>query len=229
MRQLVIGRGEIGTALVEVLGCDSYDQSDSTQNNKKYDVLHIAFPHFHNFDVEVRYYQAHHKATLIIVYSTVPIGTCEPHGWVHSPIEGKHPDLAESLAIFPRFIGTGNEFKMTQAAGIWRQYTELVLLGSADHTEYLKLRSTARYGVNLVFADYEKQVADEIEMDWAYLKMYDKAYNELYEDMNLEWAKRYVLDPPAGFIGGHCVVPNAEILNEQYPNKMLESIVKLGE
>ena len=231
MRQLVIGRGQIGSALVEVLGCDSYDQADNKliERDAEYDVLHIAYPYSHRFAVDLRHYQELYKATLIIVYSTVPVGTCEPNGWVHSPVEGRHPDLAESLTLFPRFIGSRLQIKRTLTAQIWEPYTETIQLGSADQTEFLKLRSTARYGINLAFADYEKSVADELEMDWQYLKWYDQAYNDLYDDMNMDWAKRYVLDPPQGFIGGHCVVPNAEILNEQYPNTMLETIIGMGE
>jgi hypothetical protein len=229
MNQIVIGRGQIGSALVEVLGCASHDATDGDPQPNKYGVLHIAIPYTHRFTVDVAAYERWYDSYLTIIYSTVPIGTCEKNGWVHSPIEGKHPDLAESLSIFPRFIGSSHKFRQIGAQRIWEPYTECILLDSADHTEFLKLRSTARYGVNLAFADYEQHVADTIGMDWAYLKMFDTEYNLLYEDMNVDWAKRYVLDPPNGYIGGHCVVPNAKILNDQYPDDMLETVIRMGE
>jgi hypothetical protein len=36
---------------------------------------------------------------------------------------------------------------------------------------------------------------------------------------------RPVLNPPVGNIGGHCVVPNAEILNRMFPSALLGEII----
>ena len=225
--QLVIGKGQIGTAIMQTLNLPGYDITDEAMPEQSFDVLHIAIPHTPDFTHYVRGYEKIFEAKIVIVYSTVPIGTCEPNGWVHSPVEGKHPDLAESMGLFVRWIGTSDERKAEAVKAIWSLYTDTINLPSADYTEYLKLRSTARYGINLVFADYEAQVADEIGMPRSLLKWYDQDYNELYDKLGVEWAKRYVLDSPDGVIGGHCVVPNAEILNEQYPNKMLEKIIEM--
>ena len=226
--QLVIGKGQIGTAIMQTLNLPGYDITDEAMPEQSFDVLHVAIPHTPDFVHYVKGYEKIFEAKLVIVYSTVPIGTCESEGWVHSPVEGKHPDLAESMGLFCRWVGSSDAAKRKAACLIWSPYARFAVpVPSADYTEYLKLRSTARYGINLVFADYEAQVADEIDMPRSLLKWYDQDYNELYEDLGVDWAKRYVLDSPDGVIGGHCVVPNAEILNEQYPNKMLEKIIEM--
>lgn len=227
MRQLVIGTGQIGTAIQQNLNIPGYDITDSTVPDQDYDVLHIAYPYTPDFVHYTRGYQKMFDAPVVVVYSTVPIGTCETYGWVHSPVEGRHPDLAESMAEFPRFIGTSSNTKAGIVHSIWGPYTRTVRVPNADWTEFLKLRSTARYGAALVFADYEKRVADDISMPWQHLKRYDHAYNELYQALGLDWVGRYVLDPPDGVIGGHCVVPNAGILNEQYPFDVLEKIMEM--
>ena len=69
-----------------------------------------------------------------------------------------------------------------------------------------------------------KSVADKIDMDFELLKEFDRDYNKLYHELGENWAQRYILDPPEGKIGGHCLVPNAKLLNEQYPNEWLEKL-----
>jgi hypothetical protein len=39
---------------------------------------------------------------------------------------------------------------------------------------------------------------------------------------------RPILYPPDGPIGGHCVVPNAKILSEEYESEFLRFIIECG-
>lgn len=233
MKNLVIGRGEIGKSIIEVLqesgqAVNSYDIVDGPEvlEQGELDILHIAIPYSVNFDNIVQTYFDYFSPTHIIVYSTVPIGTCERLGVVHSPVEGRHPDLALSIRSTPRWLGTSSQEERVFFNDFFRNQISLQtrLVASADYTEFLKLRSTSRYGINLVFADYEKRVADEIGMDWELLKEFDRNYNKLYRELGVDWAQRYVLDPPEGKIGGHCVTPNARLLDEQFPSELLKMI-----
>ena len=228
MSSLVIGRGEVGTALAEVLECQSYDITDeeSYVNLAEIDVLHIAFPWSNEFVTNVLGYQELVTPDLTIIYSTVPIGTSEELGAVHSPIEGQHPDLADYIRRGVRWLGSSNPSRLFQAYEFWMNRGPIIQqVKSADWTEFLKLRSTARYGVNIAFANYEYRVAEEIGMPARYLQDFDLDYNRLYKGDRK--ANRYVLRDPKGEIGGHCVVPNAKILYGQYPDHMLVKIIEM--
>ena len=230
---IIIGMGEIGQGIRTVIGpCLTFDKQNELsgfqkQNPPRVPVMHVAFPYSKTFTKDVMGYVEKYKPELVIIYSTVPIGTTKKLGenFVHSPVEGKHPYLAKSIKKAPRWLGSTDEMALKRAANFWAQVVDKVhMVNDSDHTEFVKLRSTSRFGVNLAFARYEKEVADKIGMDWNELMEFDRDYNQLYQDLGLEDMQRYVLKPPGEKIGGHCVVPNAEMLNEQHPNKWLEEI-----
>lgn len=231
-KSLVIGMGEIGTALYKVINRSrvvyTRDMADTDHDAKDVDILHIAFPYSEGFVNEVKNYIEFYDPQLTIIYSTVPIGTCEAisDNIVHSPVEGKHPELEESILIMPRWLGCSDPLALEAATQFWMPLVKTIrTMGSARFTEFLKLRSTSKYGINLAWTDYEKSVADELGMDFQALKNFDEDYTALYYKMGMPEYARYILDPPNGVIGGHCIVSNAEILNEQYPSSMLEEII----
>lgn len=234
---LVIGEGEIGTSLYEVLhkarwsagGVYVRDVAPVVIPEPQIHVLHIAYPYSETFSQTVLDYIEQYDPNLTIIYSTTPIGTCEKIGKnvVHSPVEGRHPDLAESIRRMPRWVGCEDPIAQEYAIAIWMSIVPTVrALHSSAHTEMLKLRSTSKYGVNLVWADYEKKLADLVGVEWEAVKAFDRDYNYLYDSMGYPDYQRYILDPPNGEIGGHCVVPNAELLDKQFPNPMLKMIKK---
>ncbi len=224
---LVIGRGEVGKSLFAFLRemkANVFIRDIRNLKVPQIDVLHIAFPYSDDFTAQVRSYIELYDPQLTIIYSTVPIGVTEDtgHNIVHSPIEGRHPNLEASIASGVRWLGCANKNALADAVMFWKPYVKTIrTVNSASHTEFLKLRSTAKYGVNLVWADYEAGVAKKLEMDFDALKQFDLDYNVLYMHMGLMQFQRYLLDPPNGEIGGHCVVPNAELLDVQFPHPML--------
>jgi len=232
MKHFVVGRGEIGSAIIEILDLNgeevySFDirDEDGTEFDINADILHVCFPYFELFTNQVKEYIKKVKPVHTIVYSTVPIGTCVELNVVHSPVEGRHPQLADSIRKMTRWIGTANHDEFKFFSNLFLSFgmsTRWAM--NSNYTEFLKLRSTAKYGINLIWTDYEKKVADEIGMDFGLLKQFDTDYNNLYKGMGMHWAQRYILNPPDGKIGGHCIVPNAELLDEQYPSELLRMI-----
>lgn len=228
-RSLVIGKGQIGQSLYKVLKKHKsvFIRDVKGPQYSNIDVLHIAFPYSETFVADVANYIEQYNPGLTIVYSTVPIGTCEQVGpyTVHSPIEGRHPHLATSIELGVRWIGCGDEDTAMMAVTFWSEFVKVIrTTSSSKDTEFLKLRSTAKFGINLVWTDYEKSVADAIGMGFDALKQFDEDYNELYDNLGMHQFQRYILDAPEGRIGGHCVTPNAELLDKQYPNDMLKMI-----
>lgn len=236
MKSLIIGRGEIGKAVSQVIGRKdtviSYDVYDGPPRYiKDVDILHICFPFVDGVDFvsQVKEYIAQFKPMHVIIWSTLPIGTTKlVIGAVHSPVEGVHPNLVESIKKMTRWIGANNPGEGEFFANYFRDLQMAAkVVDSSDYTEFVKIRSTAKYGINLVFTDYEASIAKDIGMDFEILKDYDRDYNKLYHNLRMDWAQRYILDPPGGKIGGHCVVPNAKLLDENYPSELLKMILEM--
>lgn len=231
MKSLVIGNGQIGSSVAEVISVTDdvtiYDKSGSEPPIlKSVEILHICFPYSKQFIKQVNQYIIKYQPWHVIIWSTVTIGTTRKiRGAVHSPVEGRHPHLASSIKQSVRWIGANNPAEEEFFTGYFRKLLiKTKILNDSNFTEFLKLRSTSKYGINLMWTDYEARVADEIGMDFDYLKDFDEDYNKLYHNLGMDWARRYILNPPKGKIGGHCVVPNAELLDQQFPDELLKMI-----
>ena len=230
MNHLVVGIGQIGSAVLRVLSEEKYNVYSRDLNNEHIkadiDILHICFPYSEDFVKEVKKYRVKYKPQLVIIYSTVPVGTTKSikHA-VHSPIEGKHPRLYYSVKAGIRWIGyNDNEDKML-AQKIWGAITRYQSVEDSDWTEFLKLASTSKYGINIVWANYMDKVSKHLCMPYDYVKRWDQDYNALYSMLKMRSIRKFVLDPPGGVISGHCIVPNAELLDKQFPNDMVKMIV----
>lgn len=227
MKAILVGFGEIGKGVYEVFGkyhqIETYDIKSGKKPEGSYDVLLVAIPFLDNFSEVIRDYQKEFGAKATIIFSTVPVGTCGPLGAVHCPVEGKHPQLAESIRISDKWVGGTDK---VATSFIEQAEFKVISLEKPEYTEFLKLRSTTVYGLNIEFARYSKKVCDEIGLDFEQTKNWDGWVNGIYDHFGMEWAKRYVLDAPSGSKGGHCVTPNAKILSEQFPSPLVEIVAE---
>ena len=228
-KTLLLGFGEVGKAVFELLkdaheiDYTSLEEDKTTRPIEDNEVLLIAIPYSDKFRTIVRDYQEKTNAKATIIFSSVPVGTCKSLNAVHSPVEGRHPHLAESMKFMKRWVGGYNKLA---SQFFWNAGIKVMQVPEAAFTEFLKLRSTSLYGLNIEFARYSQEVANKLKMPFEFTRDYDKDYNELYEELELGQFHRYILDAPAGNIGGHCVVPNAKLLDEDYPSVFLKEIYK---
>ena len=225
MNDVVIGYGEIGKAVKEVFCPDArtVDKNFHTARIGRVNVMHICFPYDKDFVHNVQAYMIHYEPKHVVVWSTVQIGTCKKIGRevIHSPVEGRHPNLANSIRKMTRWIGYNDQVE----ANFFKKYIgdiQYRLTRNTNHTEALKLLSTTEYGVNIVFAEYKAMVANSIKMPFELTKEWNADYNELYDDDPR--FQKYLLDPPEGKIGGHCVRENSILLNEKYPDDWVRRI-----
>lgn len=230
MNSLVIGLGQIGQAVKEVTESQySFDSAKDTWNDVfEVDVMHICIPYSDDFIAAVKGYIELVKPKHVAVWSTVPIGTCGnlDNKIVHTPVEGKHPDLELSIRFMERWIGANDAEEGQWFAKYFRDLgMRTKVLPRAKFTEALKLLSTTEYGVNIEFARYKKEIADHMHMPYDYMKEWNEEYNRLYRNLALDKKfQKFVLDPPEGKKGGHCVTPNARLLHEQFPNEMVRIV-----
>lgn len=212
-RQLVVGTGQIGKAVLAVLECHGYDVADGEYPYQEpFDVLHICFSYSDTFEEDVRHYQELTGAKLTIIHSTVPIGVSTRLGAVHSPVRGKHPDLEQSIRTFTKFFGGP---QAEEAAQIFRKKgITCVTTPKSETTEALKLFDTEQYHLNILAekAIYKYCTDHGLDFDVVYTQA-NRTYNEGYEVMGMPHFKKYVLDHVEGPIGGHCVTENSKLLS----------------
>lgn len=213
MKQLVIGVGEIGMAIKQVLDCDGYDEfKNMTDVADEYDVLHICFPYGVLFEMQVNDYKSRFNPILVVVHSTVPIGTCDKLKAVSSPVRGVHPHLFEGVKTFVKFFG--GEHCKTAARLFSDVGVKTQTHPDARTTEAMKLWDTTMYGFNIILekAIYEYCEKYNLDFDIVYTQA-NQTYNDGYRELDMPQFQKYVLGHRDGKIGGHCVIPNCDLLD----------------
>ena len=241
----IIGYGEIGQSLEKLyLGKDFVIQINDTGLDKSeiesnVDILNIAIP-FTSKDTFVEVvskYITEVKPELTIIHSTVTPGTTldvikntKNNNIIHSPVRGVHPNLYEGLKTFIKFIGSDNKEATILAKN---HYDEIDLkyeiFESSKATELAKVLSTTYYGMCIAFHNDINNLCKEhnVKFDEVATK-WNKTYNEGYSKLGMSNVIRPVLYPPKdGKIGGHCVVPNAELCKQFFDSKVLDYILEL--
>lgn len=208
-KQLVVGLGEIGKAIQSILKCDGVDIEGITG---RYDVLHICFPFSDKFKESVELLKIRHSCDFVIIHATVPIGTAFVLGAVSSPCRGIHPHLEEGIRTFVKFFGgkgAGKAACIFHDVGIKSDVSE-----DSQSVEAMKLWDTAQYGLNILL---EKEIhrfcqENNLNFDTVYT-IANSSYNAGYDKLGFPQFKKFVLQHKEGPIGGHCVVPNCDLLN----------------
>lgn len=220
----IIGLGEVGKAMQRL--CEKKhrvfgrNRTRDELRGKEVDVLHLCFPYTADFiEIAVKNIKEL-KPKLIIIDSTVKPGTTQEIfnrtkiPIVHAPIIGKHPHLYQYLFAMEKIIGPVNEQAYRLAK---KHFSELglkvVRFRSPLESEMAKLFCTTYYGWNIIFEKYVHEIC----------RSYGANFNEVYEKLNqiynrgyartFPWVRRPILKHQDGAIGGHCVIPNALIIN----------------
>jgi UDP-N-acetyl-D-mannosaminuronate dehydrogenase len=218
MVHLVIGFGEVGKSLFNILQGEKYwlTRHDGTWKDQPFDVMHICIPYNENTKDDFKKYiqMGKDKSSLIIVHSSTPVGTCDGLGVIHSPIHGVHPHLEEGIKTFPKTFGGLNKTDIGIAAMIFEQLgIKTRTYENARTTEALKLWSTTQYGRMIMLEKeiYEWCQENDVDFDAVYTQ-HNQDYNEAYLKLGRPDVVRPWLKHIPGPIGGHCVLPNAKLL-----------------
>lgn len=213
---MIIGLGQIGLAIRDILDADCIDLSadKSSFEERNYEVLHICFPYQESFKETVQKYQSRFSPTITIIHSTVPVGTSEKLSAVHSPCRGIHPNLKKGIMTFVKYFGGE---RAEEAAHYFNDYgIKTHAYSSSRDTEAMKLWDTTIYGWNIIL---EKMIfayckGNDLDFDLIYTKA-NESYNDGYDKLEYPEYKKYVLRHIDGKIGGHCVIDNLELLDSE--------------
>lgn len=213
MKSLIIGNGEIGKSLYNILKEkyeETYIRDVEELKLEGVDILHICFPYTKKFVDYVKKYQREYNPKFTIIHSTVPVGTSTRCNAFHSPIRGIHPHLEESLKCFIKYLAPASKelehyFRL---AGI-----DVKLVEKPETTELAKLYCTTIYGLNIIAEKECYNYCQNYGLDYDIVyKDMNETYNEGYDKLGFPQYKKYVLEHIGGDIGGHCIIPNCELL-----------------
>ncbi len=254
---LSIGYGEVGKAISQICEDSGFDVfmidkelkineieelEKSVKENISFKATHINFPYFNedfiNYVVE---YSIKYPTELIIVNSSVPVGTTEKIykrtgiECIHSPIRGVHPNLYKGIKTFVKYIGPTSEKSKELAESHFKKLKlKTRVMKSSKETELAKLLSTTSYGIWIVWTSYIKNLCDNNNIDFGDVhNEWTKSYNNGYQKLNMKDVSRPILYPCDDKIGGHCVIPNSDLIQKNLlmltdMQDMIKKIKKLG-
>ncbi len=232
----VLGIGEVGQAIVKIFSENfnvlKKDLKFDELKNNKIEVLHVCIPFNKSFINEVKNLSWECKPDLIIIHSTVSPGTTQKVyketkiPTVHSPVMGTHPNLKRDIKFFTKFIGPVN----AKAAQLAKKHLGDVgiksqVLKSPFETELGKLFDTTYYAWNIVFNKNVHLICKELGADFENVyTIFNQVYNQGYSQTKPN-VLRPIIKYQKGQIGGHCLIPNAKILQNFKNNSLTRYII----
>jgi len=231
----ILGYGEIGKAIAKFYGSASSPQLkikdlDRKDNFEGIEILHICIPWSDKFIDIVKKEIKESKPKLTIIHSTVAPETTKKIGGmiVHSPCRGVHPKLFEGIKTFIKYIGADDKKAGELAKKHFKSLgikTEVVY--PSKTTELGKILDTTYYGVCIAWHKEMKKICDKFGVDFdKTVTDFNITYNEGYKKLGKSNVIRPVMFVDKKPIGGHCVVPNAEILKKHFKSEALNLILK---
>ena len=241
---LVVGLGEIGCTLFELLkekdsftvyGFDLDDTKmraaaqDLSKLPKQVDTMHICLPckDQDKFVAAIASYAKKFTPKLIIINSTVPIGTTKKTQQhctclvAHSPARGVHKSpehMKWEMKRWTKYVG-GADAKAAEAAckHFKKMGLKVKTLKSCAETELAKLFETTYRAWMIACFQEMHRISRKLNAD------FDDVVDFL-EDTHRVRLDRPIMFP--GFIGGHCLIPNTELLLQSYDSEFLKLILK---
>lgn len=228
---LVVGMGEVGGPLHAILSSRNPDvigiDIDPVSVAQPVGIMHVCFP-FKNaerFEAEVVRYAHMYVPEIVVIDSTVIPGTTRSIEnrigipAVSSPIRGKHTRMVHDLQAYVKFVAGANPEATLRvkehfiAAGLKSE-----VLSTPEALELAKLLETTYFGLLIAWAQEMNRFADAAGAD--YLEV-GKFFGEI------SYLPSVLFQP--GHIGGHCVMPNIDLLQKRYRSEFFEAIKNSNE
>ena len=245
---LVIGLGEIGYTLFALLNeakesfavygldLDETKMRQLNQSRKKFpsqiDTMHVCLPcsNQQNFADVVVGYVEEFKPKLVIINSTVPPGTTMKVAQrckclvAHSPARGVHKSAEHmkwEMRRWTKYVGGASPAAAQAARDHFEKLNlKVKVLKSCTETELAKLFETTYRAWMIACFQEMHRISRAFGAD----------FNETVDF--LEDTHRLRFDRPVmfpGVIGGHCLIPNTELLLAAYDSEFLRLILESNE
>jgi hypothetical protein len=232
MKVLIIGAGQVGTGLKEVLSShhDVVIRDIHDMHVDDVDVLHICYPYHEGFEENTRKYVRQYEPGLVIINSSVPVGTTTRcgHEFVYSPVRGRHPKLAQEMKRFVAFVGGKSQSRIISAANYLQESGWNVLIAdSSESLEFFKVLSNVHMGLEIAWRQEAERLMRQIGISSKDYHAWERTYRDGCIDVgDLNLVRPIMKADP---IGGHCILSCTEMLRSQVKSPLLDFIIESNE
>jgi len=229
----ILGYGEVGQSLAKFYKNPKIKDLKRDDGLKGVDILHVCIPWSDEFTKTIEKEIKEIKPKLTIIHSTIEPGVTkslsEKLGGmiVHSPIRGIHPYLYEGIKTFVKYIGADEK----KAGLLAKKHFERLgvktkVFNSSLTTEIGKILDTTYYSLCIAWHGENKKLCDKMGIDFdEAVTHFNQTYNDGYKKLGKHNVVRPVLNPPKGYIGGHCLISNTKLLKKYFNSKAIDLIL----
>jgi hypothetical protein len=220
---LVVGLGEVGRPLLQVLGAAHSAFGRDVVADRDFhgvQILHVCIPFGLEFIATAARYVTRYRPGVVVVNSTVVPGTTRAiqeqtaTPTVYSPVRGKHARMAEELRRYRKFVaGTSAEAVATVEDHFAAAHVATGRMSSPESLELAKLLETSYFGVLVAWAQEMDRFAAATGADYAEMAGF---FDEI------GFFPPVTFQP--GYIGGHCVMPNLDLLERVRRSPFIEAV-----
>lgn len=228
--------GEVGDALKRIFpDAGVYDTNPKPGLEKvfvdiikpsKCDMMHICFPYSKDFTRHVFDYQVRYSPGITVIHSSVPVGTSDTLRAVYSPVRGVHPNLELGMRTITKYFAGLKAGEV--AAEFYKAGVPVRIMADTRSLEAAKLWDTTAYGLNILLEKEIWKYCRENQLDYEIVyREFTQTYNMGFKKLGMPHVQRPWLMHAAGKIGGHCVVPNAALLDSPSAKRLVKENSKL--
>jgi UDP-N-acetyl-D-mannosaminuronate dehydrogenase len=223
---IVAGMGEIGRPLLNILSrsfdCIGID-IDPVEIEPPVGVLHICYPYqIPRYVRTTADYIRRFQPELAIIHSTVPPGTTRQVQLeaseclvAFSPVRGKHARMEHDMLHYKKFVAAPRQEAVTAALGhFFAAGLQTAIFSSPEVAELAKLLETSYLGMLVAWAQEEERLAAR----------FGGSFDEVNSFVGeIAFLPAHIFP---GEIGGHCVLPNIDLLLSRVESPFLDLIVE---
>ena len=237
-KDMVIGLGEIGLPIYKIIskhfpveGIDInpiLNKEKSSLKNHDVAFIHFCIPFSKNFFNIIKKYEKKIEPEAIVIHSTISPKTTEKlQKMIKSPViysatRGVHKRMISDLKRYTKFYSVYNSAtKSKYVSKMYEQRMKKCGIKTKKLSNPLTLElakivvDTSYYGWLINYAQISKIISDKYGVD------YDEMWS-FSDEIHKFLKNRPKMFP--GFIGGHCVIPNLELID----NELLNQIDKIN-
>ena len=238
-KDVVAGLGEIGYPILKLLSKKQttvgYDIDKKSTNKLKFKTLqdtqtsflHIAIPVTTKFDSNILELNKKFKPECIVIHSTISLGTTEriqkklSIPLIYSATRGVHKRMLKDIKRYMKFFAISKNAPKKQ----WAIKTfSRKMKNCGVKTRQMSTPETLELGKILCDTSYLGWLINYAQLTNMIATQYNVNYDEMWtfsDEIHEFLGNRPKMYP--GFIGGHCVIPNLELIQNQTLN-LIKSI-----
>ena len=232
-KDIVVGLGEIGLPIFKLLSkkikIDGFDKIEKLNSNKfsnieNIEFMHICIPFSKDFEKSVLQLTKKFNPDGIVIHSTISPNTTKKLQTkldlpiIYSATRGVHKRMLKDLKRYTKFFSVYNYApKSKWASRTFKNKLKKCGVKTKQLSQPITLElakvvcDTSYYGWLINFAQISKIIADKENVD------YDEMWS--FTDEIQKFLKNRPKMFP-GFIGGHCVIPNLDLVNDKSLNQI---------